>query len=163
MFNFRKAKTAGDWIVHIARGLWSRYALSGGCFGCSYCESVHSGSPTSGISLWRRCFALFLASFPSSCCATRLVKREKSPALAIFINENWMDRLPCKGGDGTRPKTACRNIRMHHPNFPRTREPPPHLMRDLSSNSTPPVSTKNKQFRHIPDNFISTQFRPSLH
>src|SRR5258707_13866125 len=62
-----------------------------------------------------------------------------------------------------RPKVACRNIRLHHANFPSSRESPPHLMGDLSSNSTPPVSTKNKKLRHIPDSLIARDFRPSLH
>jgi hypothetical protein len=55
---------------------------------------------------------------------------------------------------------ARRNIRMHHANFPRTREPPPHFMRDASSNSPPRVSANNKELRHIPDNFISHSSDP---
>ena len=68
MFNFGRPKTAGDWIVHIARGHRRDIPCRADAFGGSYCESVHSGSPTSGISFWRRCFAPFLASFPSFCC-----------------------------------------------------------------------------------------------
>src|ERR1017187_3381071 len=55
-----------------------------------------------------------------------------------------------------------RNIRLHHADFPQSRKPPPHLVRNVSSNSTPPVSAKNKKLRHIPDILIARYVRPSL-
>jgi hypothetical protein len=61
-----------------------------------------------------------------------------------------------------RPKFPRRNIRVQYANFPQTGESPPHLMRDLGSDSTPPVSTKNKKLCDIPDVMIARDLRSFL-
>jgi hypothetical protein len=73
-----------------------------------------------------------------------------------------LNRFARKSRDGASPKMRRRDILLHHANFPHPREPPPHFLRHLSSNSESPASTNHKELRHIPDRVIARDFRPSL-
>jgi len=116
---------------------------------------------------------------------TRAVSRQISgPILCVAIlfaavsalNQAWarelrhsvldahrMNLLTRKSTDGVRPKLMRRNIRVHHANFPRAGKSSPHLMRYVSSYSTPPASTKYKKLRDIPHSLIAGDFGASLH
>ena len=91
------------------------------------------------------------------------LKREDRPSLPVFFEMSSIDILARKFRDGARPELERRNIRLHHANIPRSREPPPYFMRDPSSSSAPPVCSKNEELGHIPYVRVPRDLRPFLH
>src|SRR5271169_1653130 len=81
----------------------------------------------------------------------------------MVLDAHGMNLLTRKSTDGMRPRLARRDIRVHHPNFPRTGKLPPYFSRYVSSYSSPAASPKYKKLCDIPHSLIARDFGSSLH
>ena len=74
-----------------------------------------------------------------------------------------MGDLTLEPGDGALPEPVSGTIRLHDANLPGPWKLPPNFVRDFASNSTTPIATKDKEFRHIPHRSTAGDLRPSLY
>ena len=88
---------------------------------------------------------------------------EEGPSFAIMVDGVGVDRSACECVYSIRPEMQRGCVSVHDADFPGAGEALPDLMRRVGANSTPAVSAKDEELRHVPGGLAACELRALLY